>query len=97
MKTISNNELKEKHIPKQNADFKTITEFAMTFDKNKYDGFMEIPSPDSHHNTLTTYRVHLMAFQRRYRGDYTPNSNQLDSARKVVDKIRDKVINQDFD
>ena len=97
MKTILNNELTEKHIPNQNDDFKTITEFAMTFDKKKYGSFMEIPSPDSHHNTLTTYRVHLMAFQRRHRGGYTPNSKQLDNAREVVEKIREKVINQDFE
>lgn len=95
MQKISNHELIARHIPATNADWLTISQFALTFDGYKSAGSFEKCAEIANtrrNTTLTELRTSLFFEQRRWRHFHEdPNKESMIYIRALIEMIRSKV------
>lgn len=95
METIPNDRLTRDMVPRSNADWSTIQEFALTFDgyqeNGSFDACAEIANAHKH-ETLGDLRTCLFFEQRRWRhfGE-SPDGDALRYIRSLVKAIRGMV------
>lgn len=92
MDTIPNDRLTRAMVPRSNATWSTIAEFALTFDGYEANGSFEKCAEIANarrHETLTDLRTCLFFEQRRWRhfGE-EPDDDALRYLRSIVDSIR---------
>lgn len=95
MNEIDNQTLKIEDIPSIDADWSTVSKFAITYNGYKVHGSFEACAKIAHsraEDTLTALRTCLFFTQRAWNhfGD-EPNAEAMTYIRSLVEKIRAKV------
>jgi hypothetical protein len=101
MSGIANRDLVVSRIPKQDADWSTIAEFALTFNGYEHHGSFERCAEIAgarRVNTLTELRTCLFFEQRSWRNaGEEPGEVAMIYIRSLVEKISAKVVGGEFD
>jgi hypothetical protein len=98
MRQIENAALTTGDVPSRDADWDTISQFALTFDGygcwGSFDKCAEIANARSH-ESLTELRTCLFFEQRRWRHfGQGPDADEMKYVRELIDKILDSVSKQ---